>query len=64
MAVADLEKEKMDGDCTYLDSMFVFIGWSMLDFDLLLQVIHCITQLQIVSTKTRLTHTELLVWMS
>ena len=64
MAVADLKKEKMDGDLTYLDSMFVFIGWSMLDFDLLLQVIHCITQLQIVSTTIRLTHTELLAWLS
>ena len=33
---------------TYLDSMLVLIGGGVLDFNLLLQVIHSIAQLQIV----------------
>ena len=33
---------------TVLDAMFVSFGGSMLDLDLLLQVIHCIAQLQVV----------------
>lgn len=36
---------------------FWFFGWHMLDFDLLLKVIHRITQHQIVSTKDDITDT-------
>ena len=43
---------------TYSDALFILLCWHMFDFDLLLQVIHRITQHQIIRTKHKKKHTH------